>query len=93
MEQFTKAAGTTSGLAQCAGLEPAVIQLLFGRGLLILGQLAGRWMEQLPAGRNFEAVLRGAALPVSSAVERCVGWRTLLRESRVLGCFYSGELI
>lgn len=54
MDQFTKPAGTTFGLSQCAGLEPAVIQLLFGRGLLILGQLAGRWMEQLPAGRNFK---------------------------------------
>lgn len=55
MDQFTKPAGTTFGLSQCAGLEPCVvIHLLFGGGLLILGQLAGRWMEQLPAGRDFK---------------------------------------
>lgn len=53
MDQFTKLEPRLAFLS-VVGLEAAVIQLLFGRGLLILGQLAGRWMEQLPAGRNFK---------------------------------------
>lgn len=58
MDQCTKPTGTKLGLPQCAGLEPALIQLLFESGLLILGQEPGRWMEQLPGGRNLYVVLR-----------------------------------
>lgn len=51
-DQCTKPTGTKFGLPQHAGLEPAVIQLLLERGLLILGQEPGRWMVQPPGGRN-----------------------------------------
>lgn len=41
MNQCAKPTGTKCGLPQCAGLEPAVIQLLFESGLLNLGQEPG----------------------------------------------------